>query len=280
MSGAARVRRYVCIDFEMSDLSAHMRRTVHGISSEIIQIGAVMLDERYNLLGSFDLFVHPQYSQITPIIQRLTGITAADIADAKPFIPAMEQYLAWRERCAGGPGAEVLTFSWSRSDYTQLSQELAVKAAGRADLRCALDNFVDLQKTFGALLGAGKAVSLDAAAQFSHVTFTGKHHSAVADAYNTACILHKICCAKALCPQFDFLGAKAGKRPRTAAAPRRPGARRRRNRFALFRLLSRIRLPDNSALAKKMPGTKYGIPFMRLAQFSVQTFFASSLRSV
>ena len=35
--------------------------------------------------------------------------------------------------------------------------------------------------------------------------FLGQHHTADSDAYNTGCILHKLCCTEGLEPKFDFL---------------------------------------------------------------------------
>ena len=41
----APVKRYVCIDLEMTEFSASQRGFVPGANGEVIQFGAVMLDE-------------------------------------------------------------------------------------------------------------------------------------------------------------------------------------------------------------------------------------------
>ncbi len=47
----ALAKRYICIDLEMTEFSASQRSCVPGANGEVIQVGAVMLDENYNLLS-------------------------------------------------------------------------------------------------------------------------------------------------------------------------------------------------------------------------------------
>ncbi len=257
---------YICLDFEMSDLTSEMRKKIHGLTSEIIQIGAVLLDEKFNLVSSFSAFVKPQFSHVNAIIQELTGISESDIAEAKTFVPAIKEYFFWRSAYISS-GAEVLTFSWSRSDFTQLKAELNFKAHGKKELYSLLDNFVDLQKTFGRLLSANTAISLNAATKFSNVSFKGKQHTALFDAYNTACILRKICFAKKLSPQFDFLGKSTVKFP---------CAKNKKSDFNkksfLLKLLQKIPLRTKKSLC-----AKYGIPYSKFVEFRLQTFFVKNL---
>lgn len=41
-------KHYICIDLEMTELTASQRTCVPGVNGEVIQFGAVMLDENYN----------------------------------------------------------------------------------------------------------------------------------------------------------------------------------------------------------------------------------------
>ena len=45
------MKRYVCLDLEMSEVTSKQRRYIGGLRNEIIQIGAVMLDEKYKIIG-------------------------------------------------------------------------------------------------------------------------------------------------------------------------------------------------------------------------------------
>lgn len=193
------MKRFVCIDIEMSEINGKSRRNVHGMRHEVIQIGAVMLDENYNQISSFSIFVKPTFSTINQTIEDLTGITNEMVENADDFITAFDKYCYWLGN------EDVTTFCWSDSNYNQLWNEVNLKARHRTDLLDMLKTFVNLQKTFGDLLNAPKAISLESAIKLSSGKFEGQKHTALSDAYNTAKILHKICCSKSLKPHFELL---------------------------------------------------------------------------
>ncbi len=193
------MKRFVCIDLEMSELTKKQRTLCKGLRNEVIQIGAVMLDENYNYISQFSSFVKPSFSNITPTIENLTGINQSMIENADDFITVLDKYNYWIG------DNDIITYCWSSTDYKQLWNELHIKAKHRTDLQANLKTFVDLQKTFSNLIHAQKTISLQSAIEFSNSKFIGTVHTALADAYNTACILHKICKNKLLKPQFEFL---------------------------------------------------------------------------
>ncbi|MGN1319074.1 MAG: exonuclease domain-containing protein, partial [Lachnospirales bacterium] len=53
---------------------------------EIIQIGAVKLDDDYNILDKFSADIKPQlYKRIHPFVEKITGLTTDYFKDAKNF---------------------------------------------------------------------------------------------------------------------------------------------------------------------------------------------------
>jgi DNA polymerase III epsilon subunit-like protein len=68
----------VVIDLEMCKVPKS-RRFGYGLSMEIIQIGAVSLDENGEILDKFVSFVRPEYGFIDSAINRLTGIRQYDV---------------------------------------------------------------------------------------------------------------------------------------------------------------------------------------------------------
>ena len=55
----APAKRYVCIDLEMTEFSASQRGLVPGANGEVIQFGAVMLDEKADdFITVFDKFCY------------------------------------------------------------------------------------------------------------------------------------------------------------------------------------------------------------------------------
>ncbi len=191
--------KHVCINIEMAELSPKQRRFLPLLSHEIIQFGAVMLDENYNIESTFLALVKPSYCCLSLATTQLTGITGKMLEDAKDFVSVFSEYCNWL-------GAEdVSTYCWSEQDYKQIWDEISAKARHRYDLLEPLKTFVDLQKTFGDILQAKNAVSFDSALQLSRCQFVGKRHTALAGAFNTARILRKIATSKNFSPTFEFL---------------------------------------------------------------------------
>lgn len=56
--------KYIIIDLEMNPLSKEFREERRICRNEIIQIGAVALDENYQEVGSFKTFVKPQFNEM------------------------------------------------------------------------------------------------------------------------------------------------------------------------------------------------------------------------
>lgn len=181
-------RRYICLDLEISELTNKQRKATKGLACEVIQIGAVMLDEKFNYLGEFSTFVKPIYSIISEEITALTGICNADVENADIFGSAFYKLFTW----AGSGKDDITTLCWSDSDYKQLWDEIYIKARKHDEYRNFLKSFVDLQAIFDALLDADKPVSLDSALKFCHLKFEGQRHTAISDAFNTARIFHKL----------------------------------------------------------------------------------------
>ena len=55
------------------------KRELFGSRQEVIQIGAVLLDENYDGVDTFMSFVKPRFGELDEFIQKLTGIMPEDI---------------------------------------------------------------------------------------------------------------------------------------------------------------------------------------------------------
>lgn len=179
-------KRYICIDLEMNELSSKERRAAKGMTGEVIQIGAVMLDENFCCISQFNSLVKPVFSHISEEIIKLTGITDESVSNADTFAIAFYKFYSWAGK------DDITTFCWSDSDYKQLFDELYIKAKNHEEYRNFFKTFVDLQSAVGKKLNAEKTLSLDAAMKLCHLKFKGQRHTAFADAFNTARILYKM----------------------------------------------------------------------------------------
>lgn len=201
------MKRFVCIDVEMSELTIEQKRMVGGgLRNEVIQLGAVMLDENYNMISEFNSYVKPRYSSITPSIYNITGITSEMIENADDFITVLDKYKLWLG------DDDITTFCWSDSDFTQIWTEVSLKAKHREDLLEPLKSFVDLQYIFCEQIGAEVPVSLESALAFLQMEYKGQIHTANCDAFNTARILKKIFCTKSLSPKIEYIISGKSKR--------------------------------------------------------------------
>ena len=67
---------YIIVDFEMNPLANEYSEEKKLCFSEIIEIGAVIMDEDFLVLGEFKTLVKPQYNDcISKRYETLTGIT-------------------------------------------------------------------------------------------------------------------------------------------------------------------------------------------------------------
>ncbi len=183
---AAVKKRYICIDLEMNELTSKERKSTKGMAGEVIQIGAVMLDENFCCISQFNSLVKPVFSHIAEEISKLTGITDESVSNADTFTTAFYKFYSWAGK------DDITVFCWSDSDYKQLWDEIYIKAKNHDEYKNFLKTFVDLQSAVGKKLNAKKTLSLDAAMKLCHIKFKGQRHTAFADAFNTARILYKM----------------------------------------------------------------------------------------
>ena len=179
---------YVIVDMEwnqpLSHRSAPFRRVGHRLMFELIQIGAVKLDDKRRMVGSFSRNITPeQYLKLHPRIRRITGITQEDLADAPKFLPALAQFLNW---C----GDDCVLLTWGSDDISVLQQNLDFFKAPQQ-----MPPFYDLQKLYSSLQeGTQHKNGLSAAMAQYAIAATPDHpfHNAVDDAYYTALVFQQM----------------------------------------------------------------------------------------
>ena len=104
----------IFVDLEMHPIPHSNQDERQICTQEIIEIGAVKLNEQNDEVSSFCEFVRPAYvTKIYSRFQKLTGITTADVAEADPItfrraeimkenyddmhVLPMDEYVAWQE---------------------------------------------------------------------------------------------------------------------------------------------------------------------------------------
>ena len=177
--------KYVVVDLEMCMVPWRMRRDFPW-KQEIIQIGAVLLDEDYRIAGEFSTYVRPEHGHIDAFIRRLTGISGHDVKDAPELDAAIEKFMAWL------PAEGVIGVSWSRSDELQFRKEMGAKGIRSARLETMLGEWVDCQPMFGKITGMKRECALEEALVAADIFNDGRAHDGLVDARNTACLFAKM----------------------------------------------------------------------------------------
>lgn len=171
---------HIFVDCEMNEINKAYREQRIICKREIIEIGAVKLDDSGQEIDSFTQYVKPEFGKITDYYAKLTGITNEKVADAPHFLEAMERFYDW----IGEENYRI--YSWSDSDSIQISKEAALKHGEGEKLCRILENWIDYQVEFGRLLGIEKKVGLMDAVHAIGEQFEGHQHDALWDARNTA----------------------------------------------------------------------------------------------
>ena len=98
---------HIVIDLEMNPVQRSLKDVRRFILDEVIEFGAVKLDENYKQISEFQCYVKPQFSEITKHITKLTGITNETVADKNNFEIEFEKFFEW----IGGWDMQI--YSWS-----------------------------------------------------------------------------------------------------------------------------------------------------------------------
>ena len=178
--------KYAVIDLEMCRVPKPMRSEAYKWSHETIQIGAVLLDENYNLTKKFNTFSNPEYGRMDSFIEQLTGITKENVYTAKSFAKAIAAFLRWL------PDDDVRCVSWSDADKYQIMHEMEAKNIGENRLTEILETWIDCQRMFGEKMDSSRQYKLEEALIASDICTEGKAHDGLVDAYNTALLFKKL----------------------------------------------------------------------------------------
>ena len=165
------------------------------ISGEIIQIGAVKLNDAFEIIDELRLFIRPTYyPKLHKRISALTHIRDRDLAEAPLFPDAFETFTSW---C----GEEYAYMTWSMSDMPMLVENMLLH-----NIDCTrLPVCYDIQRIFGREINRSTVrCSLDHALEILNLK-GDVAHDALHDARNTA----KVCSCLDLEQYLDEYAASA-----------------------------------------------------------------------
>ena len=179
---------YVVLDLEMCKVPKNYRSYRYRYAREIIQIGAVLLDEKFNRIDTFSQYVKPTHGKVDNFIMNLTGIKNFQLKDAPNLADALQNMVAWIG------DKEYRVYTWSENDYDQLLREVVSKeiSAPEVDEFMNMDRWFDYQAIFDERFDYEKQVGLEDALMLCAIDPQGRFHDGLDDAINTAILISKL----------------------------------------------------------------------------------------
>lgn len=179
---------YITLDLEWNQAYAQKAMAVQKqlscrLRGEVIQIGAVKLDEHMRPCGSYSVIVRPKYFRhIHRQVEKLTGISQAQMDRGMPLPEAAEGF---RRFC----GDSFVFLTWGPDDIPMLKDNFRIHGLPTA----WLDATYDMQIMFNRQTdGASKQRSLEYAMDYFGIAMNLPAHDALNDAYFTALVAQKL----------------------------------------------------------------------------------------
>lgn len=176
---------YIVIDLEWN---GSWSKKAHGYFNEIIEVGAVKVNEKMEILDEFRAAIKPVVSKkLSAIVTDLTNITAEELADGTTFTGMMRQLSKWM----GDEPSAVLT--WSTTDLLVLMENCRF-FYGKQEIPF-LKNYMDFQVYAQGRMGVDNSQQLGLARAGEMLGIPEDDmslHRALDDSKLTAAILQKV----------------------------------------------------------------------------------------
>lgn len=173
---------YIVLDMEWNQPSPGLKieyKNDRCLANEIIQIGAVKMNDSREITDTFEINIKPQeLKHINHNVRKLTGIDDELLADAVHIDKAIKAFQDW---C----GTDFVFLTWGYDDISVLGSNLTYFGLPTD----WLPNFYNLQMIFCAQTeNLNKQYSLAYAAEYFGITLDKPLHDALTDAYYTALV--------------------------------------------------------------------------------------------
>lgn len=152
--------------------------------NEIIEIGAVRINEYSEVIGRFESFVKPIVNpMLSGFCKKLTSITQQQVNTAQRFDIVLERFKEW----AGIYEEDFYICSWGQNDKKLFKDDCDLH---KLEIDW-LDYYVNLKNQYDTIKGQSVKGNLKKIVVKEGFEFTGKPHRAISDAENLAKIFLK-----------------------------------------------------------------------------------------
>jgi len=178
---------YIIIDLEWNQ--ARSNRDVvadndgNKLYGEIIQVGAIKLDDKLCIADEFKINVRPKYYKVIHRkVRQITGISQEELMQGEEFCEAMAKFRAW---C----GEDFAFLTWGPDDIRVLRRNIEMYGENSS----WIDTWFNLQTIYNMQTDSGdNQKSLATAAEHFGILTSEPLHDARNDAYYTALIAQKL----------------------------------------------------------------------------------------
>ena len=176
---------YVVFDLEWNQPMKPGDEEACALPFEIIEVGAVLLNEDRQIIGEFSEIVKPNvYHRINIYTKEIVNLQMKELRKGKPFPEVMDRFMKF---C----GEDCIFCTWGPGDLVELQRNM--KYYDLPPLSDGPFRYYDVQKMFSLEFEGHKgARALDYAVEFLNIQKSEAFHRAYGDAHYTAKIFEKI----------------------------------------------------------------------------------------
>lgn len=173
---------YIVLDLEWNQSNTGLEKEVSKIPFEIIEVGAIKLNDEGVMIGEFSELVKPQvYHEMHHYTSKLIHMQMEELNRGKPFVEVAESFLDW---C----GEEYIFCTWGSLDLLEFQRNQ--KFHNMTQLSDKPIPFLDVQKLFSIAYEDRKLRrTLEYAIDYLKIEKDIPFHRAFSDAYYTAKVL-------------------------------------------------------------------------------------------
>ena len=182
---------YIVLDLEWNQCPKGKEFGEKQLPFEIIEIGAVKLNEKLNIVSSFNRYIKPQvYTELHSIVKDIIKVDVKKIENGESFVSVIRKFLEW---C----GKDYIFCTWGQTDLYELQRNMkyfGVEIPFETPLI-----YYDIQKFYSILKEDGKKRStLESVVEELNIPKKSDFHNALSDAHYTALV----------CKSIDFYSVK------------------------------------------------------------------------
>jgi len=179
------MRNYIVVDLEWNQSPYGKKRKNYKIPFEIVEIGAVKLDEDLVPMGEFREIIKPQvYGEIHSKIHEITHMSMKELIQGDKFDKVFARFIKW---C----GNDYIFCTWGSMDLTELQKNIDYYKIPNPFKKPLF--FYDIQKLYSLLYEDGKIKrALDTVIELMNISHTRPFHRALDDAFYTSQIMRNM----------------------------------------------------------------------------------------